>query len=126
MATFVFDISTRFSPDSGLIFAATLLLLGAFFASVFAIVTGLVDWSMMVKGSRKRKAATEHMLVQLLALLIFVFAFALRWNQRHIPEAHPLWIVAEGLGVLAVFVGQYLGGKLVYQMAVRVKTSQLQ
>lgn len=122
VAVTVFDVLTLSHRDPGLVHAATFLLLGAFAATVLAIVTGLVDWWQMVPGSRKRRAATLHMLVQVSAAVCFVAAFALRWPDRSASKAHLSWIALEAVGTATIFIGQYLGGRLVYEMGMRVST----
>jgi uncharacterized membrane protein len=119
-----FDLLTRLHPNPGLVFAATLLIIGAFMGSAFAVTTGLVDWFQMVPGSKKRRKATQHALLQVSTFVLFVVALAIRWSDRHAPRASWGWIVIEAIAVAILVVGQYLGGMLVYQMAMRVRTSQ--
>ena len=123
LAVLAFDVMTRIHPNEGLVFAGTLLILGAFAGSVFAVATGLVDWWGMVRGSRKRRWATRHMLLQLATFAFFMAALALRWTHRHEPRAATAWIVIEALGVCILMVGQWFGGVLVYEMAMRVRTT---
>lgn len=121
-AALVFDVMTRIEPNPALNIAATYLLIGALLASVLLIVTGLVDWWGMVKGSSKRKIATRHMLVQFAAALFFQATLLLRFSDRAQPEAETLWIVLEAIGYVILVVGQYLGGVLVYEKGMRVST----
>lgn len=102
--------------------AATWLIVGAFIGSAFAVVTGLVDWWEMVPGSRKRRWATKHMLLQLTAAAFFVADLAVRWPGRHQSRANLLWIVLGAAGVAVLLVGQWMGGVLVYRMGMRVTT----
>jgi uncharacterized membrane protein len=76
----------------------------------------------MVKGSSKRRLATNHMLVQLTASAFFIVTFIIRWPDRAVPQADTLWIVLEAVGYGILVVGQYLGGVLVYEKAMRVST----
>ena len=119
-----FDITTKVADFPHLVQAATFLIIGAFAGSLFAVTTGLVDWWQMAKGSEKRKKATQHMLLQLTTFVIFVIALALRWSDRNAAEAKVSWIVVEAIGVSTLMVGQYLGGVLVYQLAMRVRTTR--
>ncbi|HXF57954.1 MAG TPA: DUF2231 domain-containing protein [Actinomycetota bacterium] len=124
LAVLAFDVATAARPSPGLVFAGTLLLVGAFAASALAVTTGLVDWWQMVPSSRKRRWATRHMLFQLGAFGLFLSAFLLRWPHRHDPSAHVSWLAVEALGALVLLVGQWLGGVLVYEMAMRVSTGR--
>jgi uncharacterized membrane protein len=120
-----FDLMTRLFEFPGLVQAATFLIIGAFAGSLFAVPTGLVDWWQMAKGSEKRRKATQHMLLQFATFGIFVVVLALRWGDRNTArEADILWIVLEAIGVAILTVGQYIGGILVYQMAMRVRTTR--
>jgi uncharacterized membrane protein len=124
IAVLAFDVMTRIHPDPGLVFAGTVLIVGAFAGSAFAVATGLVDWSGMVRGSRKRRWATKHMLLQLATFGLFLVALALRWSHRHDPRAAVAWMVIEALGVCVLMVGQWFGGVLVYEMGMRVRTGR--
>jgi uncharacterized membrane protein len=120
--TLAFDILTRITPNPGLTLAATYLLIGAFAGTLLLVVTGLIDWAGMVRGSSKRRLATRHMLLQLAAASFFIVAFAIRWPDRARPQAETLWIVLEAVGYSILAVGQYLGGVLVYERGMRVST----
>jgi uncharacterized membrane protein len=122
IAVLAFDLLTLLHPHSGLVFAATLLVVGAFLGSAPAVLTGTVDWWGMVRGSRKRRWATRHMLLQLATFAVFVVVLALRWPHRHDPRASLLWVGLEAVGVAVLLVGQWFGGVLVYRMAMRVRT----
>ena len=115
------DILSKVGTFPAAPIAATWLLLGAFAATAGAAITGLVDRSTMPPGSRSRKKANQHLVVQLAAAAIFIVDFAIRWPNRHDLEASMGWIVLEAIGVLMVSIGADLGGQLVYKMGVRVE-----
>lgn len=121
-ASLAFDIMTRITPNEGLVLASTYLFLGAFTGTAALVVTGLVDWSGMVRRSSKKRLATNHMLLQLSGAAFFILTFILRWPNRTEAQAEMLWIVLEAIGYSIVIVGQYLGGVLVYEKAMRVGT----
>src|SRR5688572_24134498 len=70
-ATLVFDLMTKISPNPALVLTGTYLLVGAALGTVGALITGLVDWWGMVRGSSKRRIATRHLLLQLTAAVFF-------------------------------------------------------
>ncbi|MGH2793409.1 MAG: DUF2231 domain-containing protein [Actinomycetota bacterium] len=119
-----FDVLSRAGSFSQAPVAATWLILGAFAGSVLAVVTGLADWWGMVPGSKKRRWATRHMLLQFAAAAFFVVNLATRWTHRHQPEADLLWIALGALGVAVLLVGNWLGGVLVHEMGMRVSTGR--
>lgn len=122
LAVLVFDVMTRIEPNPGLVLAGTYLLIGAALATLAAALTGLVDWWGMVPRSSKRRIATRHMLFQLTAAGFFLTTLVIRFGDRFQPQAEMLWIVLEVIGYLVIIVGQYLGGVLVYEKAMRVST----
>jgi uncharacterized membrane protein len=122
LAVIVLDIMSRITPSPGLVLVGTYLLVGALLATVAAAVTGLVDWAGMVRGSSKRRVATRHLLAQVTGAVFFIVTLFLRWGDRGVPEAATLWIVLEIIGYLFVVTGQYLGGVLVYEKGMRVRT----
>ncbi|HZB04639.1 MAG TPA: DUF2231 domain-containing protein [Actinomycetota bacterium] len=121
-ATLVFDIMTRIEPNPGLVQAGTFLLVGAAAATVILLITGLTDWWGMVRGSSKRRIATRHLLLQVTAFVFFFTTLVLRFPDRTVPEAETLWIVLEAIGYVVLSAGQYFGGVLVYEKAMRVRT----
>jgi uncharacterized membrane protein len=121
-ATLVFDVMTRIEPNSALVLAGTYLLMGAALATLGAVVTGLVDWAGMVRGSSKRRTANRHLLAQVVAAVFFQTTLVLRFGDRFQAEAETLWIALEAIGFLVLSVGQYLGGVLVYEKGMRVRT----
>ncbi|HEV3474148.1 MAG TPA: DUF2231 domain-containing protein [Actinomycetota bacterium] len=122
LAALAFDVMSRITPSPGLVMAATYLILGAAGFTVILAITGLIDWWGMVRGSDKRRIATRHMLLQLLAGALFQATLVLRWSDRSATQARGLWIALEVVGFLVITVAQYLGGVLVYEKAMRVHT----
>lgn len=125
VAALAFDVMSRFgdfaeaAPN-----AATWLIIGAFAFTILAVITGLVDYLGMAPGSTKRRWATRHMLFQLTAFAFFAVNLAVRYGDRHLRDAKPLWIVLDAVGVAFMLVGQWLGGVLVYELGMRVSTAE--
>lgn len=122
LAALVFDVMTRIQPNPGLVLASTYLLIGAALATVILVITGLVDWWGMVRGSSKRRTANRHLLCQVIGTVFFLTTLVIRFEDRNQPQAEMLWIVLEAVGYLFILVGQYLGGVLVYEKGMRVST----
>lgn len=119
-----FDLLSRAGRFPEAPVAATWLIAGALIVTVPTAATGLVDWWGMVPGSSKRRVATRHMLLQLAAGAVFALDLAMRWAHRSSPEAAWSWIAVGGLGAAVLFGGQWFGGKLVYEMGMRVSTTK--
>lgn len=114
------DIMSKLGTFPSAPLATTWLLLGAFAGTAGAVLTGGVDWLGMRKGSVTRRKTNQHIVFQLLTAAIFVVNFIIRYGDRHLGEAKPLWIVLDVVGVITLTIGQYLGGMLVYSIGFRV------
>jgi uncharacterized membrane protein len=125
IAALAFDIMSRIGEfgDSAPL-AATWLIIGAFAFTILAVITGLVDYLGMAPGSTKRRWATRHLLFQLTAFAFFVVNLAVRYSDRYLTDAKPLWIALDAIGVAFMLVGQWLGGVLVYELGMRVSTAE--
>jgi uncharacterized membrane protein len=124
MGAFGFDVMSRVGHFPSAPLAATWLIMGAGLMTVPAAITGLVDYFGMVAGSTKRRWATRHLILQLLAATFFVTNLALRFGDRGIAEAKTVWLVLGGVGVVFLTIGQWLGGVLVYELGMRVSTAE--
>ena len=119
-----FDIMSKLGSFPSAPLTSTWLIMGAFVATVMAVTTGLVDYFSMVPGSTKRRWATRHLIFQLLAFAFFAVNLAVRWTDRNLSEAKPLWIALGAVGVVFLSVGQWFGGVLVYELGMRVSTAE--
>jgi uncharacterized membrane protein len=122
LAVIVFDIMALIEPNAGLMQANVYLLIGAALATVILAATGFVDWWGMVRGSSKRRLATQHLLFQVTAAAFFLVTLVLRLGNRGVDQPETLWLVLELIGYAIIVVGQYLGGVLVYERGMRVST----
>lgn len=100
---------------------ATWMIIGGLIGSVPAVVTGLVDWWGMISGSKRKRWATIHMLLQLASAGFFVLNLVARWPARLQAEADILWMVLGIVGVGIQLVGNWMGGNLVFRMGMRVQ-----
>jgi uncharacterized membrane protein len=116
------DVMSKVADFPAAPLAGTWAIIGAFIGSAGAVTTGLVDWAGMARGSRKKRVATNHMLLQLTTFAIFLVNLIIRWGDRYEAEADVLWIVLDAIAVGTLLAGQYLGGVLVYQLGMRVRT----
>jgi uncharacterized membrane protein len=87
--------------------------LGAVVAAVF----GLLDYTRLTPGTRARKIATIHLVINLTAVVIFTVAWAVHLGGDD-PSA--IGLVLGILGLAGVGVSGFLGGELVYRHGVRV------
>jgi len=114
-----FDVLSRLGLTGGPL-TATWTIGGGLGVAAFAILTGTVDRSLMRPGSRIRKVATRHMILQLTASAVFALDLIVRWSGRHLDKAKPLWIALDAVGTVVVILGGDVGGQMVFKMGHRV------
>lgn len=86
-------------------------------AATLAMVAGLLDYAALARDHPAQETAVAHMLVISTAWLSFLASLGL----RGLPDgATPplVAIVAAGVGFVAMAIGGWLGGRLVYRFAV--------
>lgn len=101
-------------PEWQLVYAAFISLVAGLATGLLAGVAGIVDYTEIRDDHPAKKAATLHMLLNLLALGLFALSAGLRYETLDAPRTAlvPLLISVAGVGLLT-FSG-YLGGHLVY------------
>lgn len=115
-------IARRGGDEPGLVRAAAYLAAGAAAAGLVAAVPGLVDWWGMKPGSRTRRVANKHLLLQSFSLALLVATAAIRWPNRSDPVPSAAATVLSALAVATILWGNYFGGELVYRIGFRVTT----
>jgi uncharacterized membrane protein len=122
-AALIFDVLSRVQSSDHATQTATILLGLGLAGSTPAVFTGLIDWLGMVPGSTKRGVATRHMLYQLGAQVLAAAAFTV--HLRRLGATAPTsGLVLLSTSVVVMFAGNWLGGVLVYRMAMRVGGSR--
>jgi nitrite reductase/ring-hydroxylating ferredoxin subunit/uncharacterized membrane protein len=114
VGAFVADLASTVFEAPGLPIVAWYLSIAGVVMGLVAAVPGVVDYLYTVPpNSSGRKRATRHMLVNLLALALF----ALVWFIRGAPEIppDPATLLIEGVAVLLLAMGGWMGGTLVYR-----------
>lgn len=118
-AALLFDLLSRLGKTADWQRPATVLIGLGLAGAAPAIVTGLIDWAGMVPTSTKRKRATTHLLVQSCAQAAAAATFAV-----HVAGYGAQATFAQtgllALTVAGVVWGNWLGGVLVYRLAMRV------
>jgi uncharacterized membrane protein/nitrite reductase/ring-hydroxylating ferredoxin subunit len=81
-------------------------------AALVAAVPGFIDYFTTVPPkSSGKKRATKHMLVNLAAVILFAAAWAIRGDAESQPSL--MVLVLEGVGVVLLTAGGWMGGVLV-------------
>jgi uncharacterized membrane protein len=90
-------------------------IIGALLAALF----GLLDWLAIPAGTRAKRIGAAHGVTNLLVVILFAAVWAVRASHTDAAPGTGLFVVelvALGLGS----VGGWLGGELVYRLAVSV------
>jgi uncharacterized membrane protein len=91
-------------------------------AAIVAAVFGLIDYRRIAKGTRAHRLATTHLIVNDVALGLFIVSFLLRHtDDRDLLDGTPVLAFVLALVALVLLgVGGWLGGELVYRYGLRV------
>jgi uncharacterized membrane protein len=119
-AAFIFDVLSRFDADLTLTRAAFYNVAFGLTIAALAAMTGLVDYLPMIGGSRKKRLGTYHLIAQVSAVSLFGLSLLVRMFDYDATQTPwPAVLLAAG-GALAIGVGNYFGGYLVYRQGMRV------
>lgn len=121
-AAFLWDLASQLWPDGEFARAARLCIGLGLAGAIPSAVTGLVDYLGMVGGSKKKQLATYHLAAQLASVAAFGLSFLFRLRQPGRSRTPAVPMALAGGGLLALMVGNYIGGQLVYRHGMRVST----
>jgi len=117
----ILDLATRFGqPDNRLVQGAAYAIGLGLLAGFAAAITGAADWADIRIDHPARRTANTHMLLNGLALGLYVLNFMLRLLTLDAAAAPwvPLGLSLLGMGLLSY--SGYLGGRLVYEDGIGV------
>jgi uncharacterized membrane protein len=116
----VFDVLSHVDADLTLARAAFYNIALGLTVAVLAATTGLVDYLPMFGGSRKKQIGTYHLIAQVSAVSLFGLSLLVRaYDYDATQTPWPALVFAAG-GAVAISVGNYFGGYLVYRQGMRV------
>ena len=128
VCSLVFDLVSYGSSDpkawsSG---AMWLILLGALGAAA-AAVWGVLDLLNLPRGTAARRTGQIHAVLNSTALALFIVSFIWRYTTRDSWDSAPVGpLILSIVGLAAVGVSGFLGGKLAYHYGVRVADESVQ
>lgn len=126
VASLVFDVLAIFAEDpSGFLLGAQVLIAIGVVGALVAAVLGFLDYSVIPARTKAKRTALIHMVLNLVAMAIFVTDWIVRANAGHddVPVAG---VVLSVVGLLLVGASGFLGGELVYRFGIRVADEQEQ
>jgi uncharacterized membrane protein len=105
--------------------AASFVLIGGAAVSVFAAVTGFLDWLQTTeKGTQARRTVNAHAWTMVTVTLIVLVDIAMRvflyWGESFTPLRV---VILTGFAAILTFVGSAIGGSLVFDYGFNVATA---
>lgn len=115
---FLFDVASRATGRPNWWTTGGYLAIAGILTALLAAVPGLIDYLRTVPpNSSGKRRATKHMLLNLSAVTLFIVATLLRGDGVAPVTAV---VVLEGLAVIMLFIGGWLGGVLVSRNQISV------
>lgn len=125
-ASIIFDIIGFVAEDpTPYVVAARILILIGIIGAVLAAVVGFLDYTQLVKGTAAHRTATIHMALNLGVTALFIVNVLIRFSADD-DDVSVLGFILSLLGLAALGISGWLGGKLAYHYGVRVAEEKTQ
>lgn len=125
VSSLVFDIIAFVVDDpQPFVVGARVLIWIGLIGAVLAAVLGLLDLSVLAKGTPARRTALIHMSLNLSVVVLFLINVIIRMAAG--DDISVTGFILSIVGIIALGVSGYLGGRLVYRYGVRVALESTQ
>jgi len=118
ITSLIFDLIALLTNEPALAIASFYMIGAGVLGGLLAAVFGLIDWLAIPTGTRAKVIGLLHGLGNVLLIGFFIFSWLLRRDAPQAPEAAAL--ILSLLGVALGTLTAWLGGELVYRLAVGV------
>lgn len=126
VASFVFDIIALAAEDpTPFVVAANVLILIGLIGAVLAAIMGLLDLSLLARGTAARRTALTHMTLNLVVVVLFLVSLLVRWGHGD-DDISVIGFILSIVALALLGVSGWLGGKLAYHYGVRVADEKTQ
>ncbi|MFE5410465.1 DUF2231 domain-containing protein [Microbacterium sp. NPDC056569] len=126
VASFVFDVIGFLAEDpEPYVHAAWILIVIGLVGAVLAAIWGFLDYLQLGRSTLARRTATIHMAINLGVVVLFVVNLLARLSAAE-DQVSVVGFVLTILGLAALGVSGWLGGKLAYRYGVRVADERTQ
>jgi uncharacterized membrane protein len=121
-AALIFDLLSRWDIESDAMARLSFYAIAfGLAAALFALPTGLIDWSGIKKEKPAWKIGLYHMALNLFVALLFAINLALRWSAlREATAVTGTELLLSGIGTALLIVSAYLGGRMTYNYGISV------
>lgn len=120
VSSIIFDIIAAASDDpTAFVTGAQVLIAIGVVGGVVAAIFGLLDFSMIESGTVAKRTGLTHLALNLGVVVLFAINYFVRAGADH-DEVNVVGIVLSVIGLVALTVSGWLGGKLAYHFGVRV------
>lgn len=126
VASIVFDIIGFIAEDpEPYVVAARVLILIGIIGAVLAAVVGFLDYLQLTRGTPAHRTGTVHMALNLGVTALFIINLLVRWSAGD-DGVSVVGFILSIVGLAALGLSGWLGGKLAYHYGVRVADEQTQ
>jgi uncharacterized membrane protein len=117
------DLIFYFSRNTSLLLISKFLIAAGIVGAILAAIFGLIDWTGITEPAAKT-IGNRHMILNVLALILFVVSLYLRMKNYGAPLAGfhlKIPFLVSVVGWFLMVISASLGGKLVYEHRMGVK-----
>jgi uncharacterized membrane protein len=127
VASLVFDIigyAVKSDPSPYVLGAQVLIAIGVI-GALLAAIFGLIDFTGIASGTPAKRTALTHLSLNLGVVVLFAVNYFIRAASDH-QSVSTIGFVLTIIGLVALVISGWLGGKLAYRYGVRVAAEDTQ
>ncbi len=117
------DIASLFTSGQVGWVAGVLLAIGTVTA-LLAMVAGLMELGKIDQQSPAMKIANQHMMLMMTSWSFYAISLFLRLEENHLIQPGAIAIALSVAGLITLCIGGWMGGKLVYEYGVGIRSNQ--
>lgn len=116
------DIASLFTNEQIGWVAGVLLVIGTITA-LLAMVTGLIELGKIDQQSPAMKIANQHMILMMVSWSFYAVSLFLRLNGTNLGQPGAIAIIMSVTGFVFLCIAGWLGGKLVYNHGIGIRSN---
>lgn len=115
------DIAGLFTNEQVSWGAGVLLVIGTITA-LFAMISGLIEFSKIDPQNPAMKIANQHMMFVMISWSFYAVSLFLRLDGTNLGQPGAIAIIMSLMGLISLCIAGWLGGKLVYEYGIGTQT----